>query len=70
MTEAYLVGDDERDAAPASARIPLADVWVDRDLGWVDFNRRVLVGSRIREHLFSSGPSFWRYSRRTSMSSS
>src|SRR5215510_12444928 len=34
---------DERDAAPVLQKIPLADVWIDRDLGWIDFNRRVLA---------------------------
>ena len=35
--------DDERDAAPAAERAPLAEVWIDRDLGWIDFNHRVLA---------------------------
>src|SRR5262245_47332381 len=34
---------DERDAPPASEKAALAPVWIDRDLGWVDFNRRVLA---------------------------
>src|SRR5262249_15979021 len=39
---------DERDAAPDSAKRPLASVWIDRDLGWVDFNRRVLAEAQDR----------------------
>ena len=43
MTDTRAVPNDERDAAPAAGKAPLADVWIDRDLGWLDFNRRVLA---------------------------
>ena len=34
---------DERDSAPPAEKAALAAVWIDRDLGWIDFNRRVLA---------------------------
>jgi polyphosphate kinase len=43
MTVTEKMSPDERDAAPAAEKAPLADVWIDRDLGWLDFNRRVLA---------------------------
>ena len=38
-----MVETDERDAAPATEKALLADVCIDRDLGWLDFNRPVLA---------------------------
>src|SRR5262245_23059885 len=34
---------DDRDDAPAADELVLADVWIDRDVGWLDFNCRVLA---------------------------
>ena len=43
MTNTQALSDDDLDAAPAAEKTPLAEVWIDRDLGWLDFNRRVLA---------------------------
>lgn len=32
---------------------PLSEIWIDRDLGWLDFNDRVLVEALSPEPSFS-----------------
>jgi polyphosphate kinase len=43
MFRSWTMQADEGDAAPVADQMALAEVWLDRDLGYLDFNRRVLA---------------------------
>jgi hypothetical protein len=70
MTDNGGMPTDERDAAPAAAKSLLADVWIDRDLGRIDFNHQVLVEAQDRRTPLLERVKFSRSSRPTSTSSS
>jgi hypothetical protein len=65
---AISVGDDGVLNTQASAE--LSEIWIDRDLGWLDFNERVLAEALDERTPCSNVQSFWQSSVRTSMSSS
>ncbi len=43
----------------------LSEVWLDRDLGWLDFNDRVLAQALDERTRSWSAPGFWRSSPQT-----
>ena len=61
-------GQDAPESAIRAA--DLSTVWFDRDLGWLEFNRRVLAEALDERRRCSSGSSSSRSSRPTSTSSS
>jgi hypothetical protein len=59
------------EALPAAGQEALfSKVWIDRDLSWMEFNRRVLAEALDDRRRCSNAPSFSPFSRPTSTSSS